>query len=63
MAPNRGQQGDPCGLCHLSSPVLLLLRIITAMVRDNKPYDNAQYVAALQAKRVQWAMTLGAVAA
>ena len=20
MAPNRGQQGDPCGLCHLSSP-------------------------------------------
>jgi hypothetical protein len=32
-----------------------LLRIITAMVRNNEPYDNARYVAALQAKHVPWA--------
>ena len=23
MAPNRGQQGDPCGLFHLSSGVVI----------------------------------------
>ncbi len=35
-----------------------LLRILTAMVRNQQPYDEARYVAALKAKGVAWAESL-----
>lgn len=35
-----------------------LLRILTAMVRNNAPYDDDRYVASLKAKGVAWAATL-----
>jgi transposase len=35
-----------------------LLRVLTAMLRDNVPYDDARYVAALKAKGVPWAASL-----
>lgn len=35
-----------------------LLRILSAMVRTNQPYDDAKYVAALKANGVSWAMAL-----
>ncbi len=35
-----------------------LLRILTAMVRDGKPYNDGQYVAALKANGVAWAAGL-----
>lgn len=35
-----------------------LLRIVRAMLRDGQPYDDALYVARLQAKGVSWAQTL-----
>lgn len=34
------------------------LRILTAMMRTNTPYDDARYVAALKANGVPWAMAL-----
>lgn len=35
-----------------------LLRILTAMIRDGEPYDDAKYVAALKARGVVWAASL-----
>lgn len=35
-----------------------LLRILTAMLRSGKPYDEAQYVASLKANGVAWAKDL-----
>jgi hypothetical protein len=35
-----------------------LLRILTAMVRNQEPYDDARYVAALKKNGVSWAMDL-----
>jgi transposase len=35
-----------------------LLRILTALLRDNVPYDDAHYVATLKAKGVPWAASL-----
>jgi transposase len=35
-----------------------LLRILTAMIRDNVPYDDNRYVAGLKAKGVAWAADL-----
>ena len=35
-----------------------LLRILTAVVRNNEPYDDGRYVAALKANGVRWAMSL-----
>jgi hypothetical protein len=35
-----------------------MLRILTAMVRNNEPYDEARYIAALRARGVRWAMNL-----
>jgi transposase len=37
-----------------------VLRILTAMLRDNEPYDEQRYVAALKAKGVPWAAELAA---
>lgn len=39
-----------------------LLRILTAMVRTNTPYDNDRYVRALQANGVRWAAGLSPAA-
>ena len=36
-----------------------VLRILTAMIRDGVDYDEARYVAALKAKGVPWAQSLG----
>ena len=35
-----------------------VLRILTAMLRSGKPYDEAQYVASLKANGVAWAKAL-----
>jgi transposase len=35
-----------------------MLRILTAMLRDNKPYDDAAYVARLKEKGIPWALRM-----
>jgi len=60
---NHGRQRGQSAATAYRRIARSVLRIVSAMVRDNQPYDNARYVAALRAKRVAWATSIGVAAA